>query len=148
VTHDQTEAMSLADRIAVMHGGQIVQVAPPQEVYRRPATEFVGSFIGSPPMNFLRSADAQRALGLRRPESACTLGIRPEDLQLADEGLALEARVVEMLGASLQITTRVGGELLRLSLGLERPVQAGERLAVRARPGCERWYDSQGRLLA
>jgi len=147
VTHDQTEAMSLGDRIAVMHGGEIVQYAPPPEVYRQPATEFVGGFIGNPPMNFLKSAEAQRALGVTPPSSASTLGIRPEDLDLASSGLSFDAKVVEMLGASQQITTRVGDEVLRVSLGIDPPVRAGERVSVRARPGCARWYDAQGRLL-
>jgi multiple sugar transport system ATP-binding protein len=147
VTHDQTEAMSLGDRIAVMHGGEIVQYAPPPEVYRQPATEFVGGFIGNPPMNFLKAADAQRSLGVTPPAGAQTLGIRPEDLDLASEGLSLDAKVVEMLGASQQITTRVGDELVRISLGIEPAVRAGERLTVRARAGCARWYDAQGKLL-
>ncbi len=147
VTHDQTEAMSLADRIAVMHGGEIVQHASPQQVYREPATEFVGGFIGNPPMNFLKAAGAQRALGVVPPPRAITLGIRPEDLDLGREGLRIEARVVEMLGASQQITTRVGDELLRVSLGIEPPVRVGESLTVRVRPGCERWYDAQGSLI-
>jgi multiple sugar transport system ATP-binding protein len=147
VTHDQTEAMSLGDRIAVMYGGEIVQYAPPPEVYRQPATEFVGGFIGNPPMNFLKAADAQRALGVTPPAGAATLGIRPEDLDLANDGLAFDAKVVEMLGASQQVTTRVGDELMRVSLGIEPPVRAGQRLAVRARSGCARWYDSNGRLL-
>jgi multiple sugar transport system ATP-binding protein len=147
VTHDQTEAMSLGDRIAVMHGGEIVQYAPPPEVYRQPATEFVGGFIGNPPMNFLKTADAQRALGVTPPAGAQTLGIRPEDLDLASEGLSFDAKVVEMLGASQQVTTRVGDELLRVSLGIEPAVRAGERVTVRARAGCARWYDAQGKLL-
>jgi multiple sugar transport system ATP-binding protein len=147
VTHDQTEAMSLGDRIAVMYGGEIVQYAPPPEVYRQPATEFVGGFIGNPPMNFVKAADAQRALGVSAPSGAATLGIRPEDLDLAGEGLSFDAKVVEMLGASQQVTTRVGDELLRVSLGIEPPVRAGERLTVRARTGCARWYDAQGKLL-
>ncbi len=152
VTHDQTEAMSLGDRIAVMHAGEIVQYAAPAQVYREPATEFVGSFIGNPPMNFLKSVDAHRALGLHAPAGAVTLGIRPEDLDLAGDdrgpGLGFDAKVVEMLGASQQITTRVGDELMRVSLGIDPPVRAGERLSVRARAGCARWYDGQGRLLA
>jgi multiple sugar transport system ATP-binding protein len=147
VTHDQTEAMSLGDRIAVMYGGEIVQYAPPPEVYRQPATEFVGGFIGNPPMNFLKAADAQRALGVQPPAGASTLGIRPEDLDLASDGLAFDAKVVEMLGASQQVTTRVGDELMRVSLGIDPPVRAGQRLSVRARAGCERWYDAQGKLL-
>jgi multiple sugar transport system ATP-binding protein len=147
VTHDQTEAMSLGDRIAVMHGGEIVQYAPPPEVYRQPATEFVGGFIGNPPMNFLKATEAQRALGVTPPVGAQTLGIRPEDLDLASEGLSFDAKVVEMLGASQQVTTRVGNELIRISLGIEPAVRAGERLTVRARAGCARWYDAQGKLL-
>jgi len=147
VTHDQTEAMSLADRIAIMYGGEIVQYAPPKQVYREPATEFVGGFIGSPPMNFLKSADAHSALGVTAPQGAHTLGIRPEDLDLAANGLAIDAKVVEMLGASQQITARVGNELLRISLGIEPAVHAGQRLTLRARPGCARWYDAHGRLL-
>jgi multiple sugar transport system ATP-binding protein len=147
VTHDQTEAMSLGDRIAVMYGGEIVQYAPPPEVYRQPATEFVGGFIGNPPMNFLKAADAQRALGVTPPMGAHTLGIRPEDLDLAGNGLSFDAKVVEMLGASQQVTTRVGDELLRVSLGIDPAVHAGQRLTVRARAGCERWYGSDGKLL-
>jgi len=147
VTHDQTEAMSLGDRIAVMYGGEIVQYAPPPEVYRQPATEFVGGFIGNPPMNFLKATDAQRALGVQPPAGAATLGIRPEDLDLASDGLAFDAKVVEMLGASQQVTTRVGDELMRVSLGIDPPVRAGQRLSVRARAGCARWYDANGRLL-
>jgi multiple sugar transport system ATP-binding protein len=138
--------------IAVMHAGEIVQYAAPAQVYREPATEFVGSFIGNPPMNFLKSVDAHRALGLHAPAGAVTLGIRPEDLDLAGDdrgpGLGFDAKVVEMLGASQQITTRVGDELMRVSLGIDPPVRAGERLSVRARAGCARWYDGQGRLLA
>ena len=89
VTHDQTEAMALADRIAVLHGGRIEQIGSPSAIYHSPATRFVGSFVGSPPMNFLR-ADAGRLMG-----------IRPEDIDLVDAGAGLPFRVsvVEPLGA-------------------------------------------------
>ena len=147
VTHDQTEAMSLADRIAVMYGGEIVQYAAPHEVYREPATGFVGGFIGNPPMNFLSATEAHRALGVAAPPGAATLGIRPEDLDLAAEGLSIVAKVVEMLGASQQVTARVGDQLLRVSLGIDPPVHAGQRLTLRARAGCARWYGADGKLL-
>jgi multiple sugar transport system ATP-binding protein len=146
VTHDQTEAMSLADRIAVMHGGEIVQYAAPHEVYRQPATRFVGGFIGNPPMNFLDASQAHRALGVSAPSGATTLGIRPEDLDLASDGLTIDAKVVEMLGASQQVTARVGDELLRVSLGIDPTIHAGDHLTLRARAGCARWYGADGKL--
>jgi multiple sugar transport system ATP-binding protein len=146
VTHDQTEALGMADRIAVMHGGHIVQYDVPQAVYQMPATRFVGSFIGNPPMNFLSDPAAQAALGCT-PRAGLTLGIRPEDLHLVSEsGLPLQARVVEMLGASQQVSARVGDELLRVSLPAQPAIAAGQGLRLHAAPGAARWYDIEGNL--
>jgi multiple sugar transport system ATP-binding protein len=148
VTHDQTEAMSLGDRIAVMHGGEIVQYDAPPMVYVQPATTFVGGFIGNPPMNFIASAATQAALGLVAPPNAATLGIRPEDLDLVHEGgLALQAKVVEMLGASQQVNSRVEGELMRLSTNATPTISPDQTVHVVARPGKARWYDSAGQLM-
>lgn len=149
VTHDQTEAMSLADRIAVMHGGEIVQYAAPAEVYDQPASLFVGGFIGNPPMNFVTDAQVQSALGCVPPAPGLTLGIRPEALELVPfGGLVLDARVVEMLGASQQINALVAGSLLRVSTAAHPTVHAGQSVRVTARPGSARWYDTQRRLVA
>ncbi|MCW5220004.1 ABC transporter ATP-binding protein [Verminephrobacter aporrectodeae] len=149
VTHDQTEAMSLADRIAVMHGGEIVQYDAPSTVYVRPATTFVGGFIGNPPMNFLSSVASHAALGVRAPHGATVLGIRPEDLDLVEQGgLEVSAKVVEMLGASQQVNARVNDELLRISTSALPAIAAQQRVRVRARPGAARWYDAEGRLAA
>jgi multiple sugar transport system ATP-binding protein len=149
VTHDQTEAMSLADRIAVMHGGEIVQYAQPAEVYDQPANQFVGGFIGNPPMNFVTDVQVQSALGCVPPAPGLTLGIRPEALELVPfGGLVLDARVVEMLGASQQINTSVAGSLLRVSTAAHPTVHAGQAVRVGARPGSARWYDAQSRLVA
>ena len=146
VTHDQTEAMSMADRIAVMHGGRIVQYDVPAAVYQQPATRFVGSFIGNPPMNFIADPATQAALGCT-PRPGHVLGVRPEDLQLvAQDGLTLQARVVELLGASQQVSTRVGDELIRISLPAQPTVAPGQALHVRAAPGSARWYDPEGTL--
>lgn len=148
VTHDQTEAMSLADRIAVMHGGEIVQYDTPPKVYTDPASSFVGGFIGNPPMNFISSADAHDALGLRAPNSqAKTLGIRPEDLELSTDGLELNAKVVEMLGASQQVNSRLGEELIRVSVAANPTIIAGSSIRVRARAAQARWYDARGKLV-
>jgi len=149
VTHDQTEAMSLADRIAVMHGGEIVQYAQPAEVYDQPASQFVGGFIGNPPMNFVTDVQVQSALGCVPPAPGLTLGIRPEALELVPfGGLVLDARVVEMLGASQQINASVAGSLLRVSTAAHPTVHAGQSVRVSARPGTARWYDTRNRLVA
>ncbi|WP_217353302.1 ABC transporter ATP-binding protein [Ruegeria atlantica] len=95
VTHDQVEAMSMADRISVMHQGKIVQAAAPIEVYRGPTAEFVASFIGNPPMNFLpaESSGSGRwtvaGQSLEGPASGKNLkwAVRPEDLRVSDQGL-------------------------------------------------------------
>ena len=146
VTHDQTEAMSLGDRIAVMHGGEIAQYDVPAAVYNQPANQFVGSFIGNPPMNFITDPAVQAQLGCTPPHEGLTLGVRPESLALADTGLGVDAKVVEMLGASQQINTRVGDQVMRISLSAEPVIAAGARLHLQAKPGAARWYDKQGRL--
>jgi sn-glycerol 3-phosphate transport system ATP-binding protein len=91
VTHDQVEAMTLAQRMIVMNAGVMEQFGTPLEVYTRPATTFVASFIGSPPMNLLKDApDAQ---------AGTIVGIRPEHLDITPSGWALRVEAVEMLGA-------------------------------------------------
>jgi len=91
VTHDQVEAMTLAQRMIVMNAGVMEQFGTPEEVYNRPATTFVASFMGSPPMNLLKNApDAHPGI---------IVGVRPEHLDIAPTGWALQVEAVEMLGA-------------------------------------------------
>jgi len=150
VTHDQVEAMSLADRIAVMHEGRIVQAAPATEVYGRPATRFGGSFIGTPPMNFLpagREKGSAVVAGLRMPAPASNaeglqFGIRPEDLQPGAEGLNGSVRVVEPLGPHQLVTLDVGGHLFRAVLDNELSVSPGQNMTLAPRPDRVRWFDS------
>jgi sn-glycerol 3-phosphate transport system ATP-binding protein len=91
VTHDQVEAMTLAQRMIVMNAGVMEQFGTPEEVYTRPATTFVASFIGSPPMNLLKNAPDARA--------GTITGVRPEHLDITPTGWALTVDAVEMLGA-------------------------------------------------
>jgi multiple sugar transport system ATP-binding protein len=151
VTHDQVEAMSLGDRIAVMHQGRIVQAARPIDVYRDPATRFVGGFIGSPPMNFLpamrenghwRVAD-QPFPGPGAERGDLEFGIRPEDLAPAETGLAGEVKVVEPLGAHQLVTMDVGGHVFRAVLESDYRVLPGERLALAPKPDRIRWFDPE-----
>ena len=131
VTHDQTEAMALADRIAVLHGGRIVQIGTPGEIYHTPATRFVGGFVGAPPMNFLRLPGEDRLLG-----------IRPEEIDIVSEGIAFRVAVVEPLGAQTLLTGSVEGQMVRIALVGEYAILAGTRLHIRPRPDRIRWMDA------
>ena len=134
VTHDQEEAMSLADQVVVMEGGQIRQAAPPAQVYQRPADLFVAHFIGSPGMNFIDgqveanrfiAGQIQVDLGRAVGDGSVRLGIRPEHIRLDGAG-NIEARVVldEFLGAVRNI--HLDSELGRLIVSSEE----AEELAV------------------
>ena len=119
VTHDQTEAMTMGDRVAVLKAGKLMQVDTPANLYDRPANEFVAGFIGSPAMNLVRSApdaDGVLSLGTTRVQltpaqrealsgTEVTVGIRPEDLSLAPEGegIPVTVQAVEELGADAYI---------------------------------------------
>ena len=107
VTHDQVEAMTLAQRMIVMNGGHMEQFGTPEEVYNRPASTFVASFIGSPPMNLLQHAPGTPAGQI--------LGIRPEHLDItASGGWTLTVDTVELLGAERLVHARLGDETLTL----------------------------------
>ncbi|WP_170391516.1 ABC transporter ATP-binding protein [Ruegeria arenilitoris] len=154
VTHDQVEAMSMADRISVMHQGKIVQAASPIEVYRNPAAEFVAGFIGNPPMNFLPatpSGDGKWTVAgqiLDGPSRTTPLhfAIRPEDLRPADTGLAATVKVVEPLGAHLLVTCSVDGALFRAVLDSDLTVRRGDTLTLAPQPDRVRWFDPETTL--
>src|SRR5580700_7125288 len=131
VTHDQTEAMGLADRIAVLYAGRIEQIDAPAEVYALPATTFVGGFVGSPPTNFLTLPVTNRqvqlgALSLASPAGSTgriVLGVRPEDLQptAAAEGFPFVVRVAEPLGSHIMLTGESAGQRVRVIVPPEHP---------------------------
>ncbi len=123
VTHDQIEAMTMADRIVVMHDGIIEQIGTPLELFDRPGNLFVAQFIGSPAMNVFAGTvrgGAVEALGVRWPlppgvgseGQAVHYGIRPTDLPLAGGGIAATVEVVEPTGAETELLVNVGGEKL------------------------------------
>ncbi|MDQ3812177.1 MAG: ABC transporter ATP-binding protein [Chloroflexota bacterium] len=158
VTHDQVEALSLGDRIAVMREGQIVQVAEPMVVYDRPATEFVGSFIGNPPMNFLRgvarsdNGAARVDIGgqsLAAPAVVAStdnvlVGIRAENIIASASGpngaaLRAETMVVEPLGSHLLVTATVEGQVLKVVTRTDFPARAGETIWLTPEQDKVRW---------
>jgi sn-glycerol 3-phosphate transport system ATP-binding protein len=117
VTHDQVEAMTMADKIALLTAGHVEQFAPPEELYARPATVFAAGFIGTPPMNLLpldnadvlRWAHANLAGSLPQGVlDGLIVGVRPEKISLADAGLAADVLSLEYLGADSLIACRIG----------------------------------------
>lgn len=155
VTHDQVEAMSLADRIAIMDQGVIVQCDTPIEIYRNPATTFVAGFIGNPPMNFLPAKAVQNGIfevaGMRVAgpvdHSELTLGVRPEDLHLATGGLQLQADVIEPLGAHTLVTAVQPQGILRAALPSETALRPKQTLCLLPDLSRIRWYDAAGRIV-
>ena len=151
VTHDQTEAMALADRIAILHAGRIQQIGPPTEVYTFPATIFVGGFVGSPPMNFLTLPveDGCVRLGtltLTPPAESgnqVVLGVRPEDLEptVAAGGFPFTVRVTEPLGPHIMLTGETVGQQMRVVVPPETPVPVGATIQLRPRNDRIVWMD-------
>jgi sn-glycerol 3-phosphate transport system ATP-binding protein len=135
VTHDQVEAMTLAQRIIVMNAGVMDQFGTPEEVYHRPATTFVASFIGSPPMNLLKHAP-----GVTEGQ---ILGIRPEHLVLDAAGWTVQVEQVELLGAERLIYGRVGEEQLIMRLDEGKPApEVGATVHMAASPERLHWFDA------
>ncbi len=139
VTHDQVEAMTMGDRMAVLNQGRVIQVGKPHEVYNNPRDTFVASFVGSPAINLLAGhlstnsavlADNGFELpfaGASAGEGAYTFGIRPEDVQVAS-GAPVEARIhdVENHGIEKIVTLRVGSTLLRAAVPARVDVKVEE----------------------
>lgn len=170
VTHDQVEALSLGDRIAVMKQGEILQVDSPLTVYDRPAAHFVGSFIGNPPMNFLpaQATDGGAALIVEGatlalpPETAAVLqragvhdvwlGIRAENIEpsAAPAPAALPGRVLvaEPLGSHTLLTVRVGNALVKVNARADAPFRADQELWLKLQADKMRLLDkATGRAL-
>jgi multiple sugar transport system ATP-binding protein len=138
VTHDQIEAMTMADRIAVMNEGRIEQLGEPLELYDRPANLFVAQFIGSPAMNIfdgvVRSGSVE-ALGVRWPANGGAVegqrvryGIRPEHLEPGSAGIPAQVVVVEPMGAETEIVARVGEVPLTVMMRGRSRAGPGERI--------------------
>ena len=165
VTHDQVEAMSMGDRVAVMRTGRLVQVADPLTIYDGPVDRFVGGFIGNPPMNFL-SAVIERRDGaavavlpdigelalvtdadLRDHAGPVLLGIRAENIELRPDvsNAALRARVlvVEPLGSHNLVTLQIGDEQLKAATRPDERLERDQEVAVVIDAARIRWLDAE-----
>jgi multiple sugar transport system ATP-binding protein len=139
VTHDQIEAMTLADRVVVMKKGRIQQVGTPTEIYDRPATTFVAGFIGNPAMNLMDGridggtflADNVRIPGLPAPDGPATLGFRAEDARVAAQGeISAPVYTMELLGDATMVTVRAGGALVSVKADKAFRAAIGDPVAI------------------
>ncbi|MGL4242092.1 MAG: ABC transporter ATP-binding protein, partial [Beijerinckiaceae bacterium] len=153
VTHDQVEAMGLADRVAVMQEGRIIQYEKPMSIYQQPASTFVAGFIGNPPMNLMKAArrpDGKVSLGnwgFEAPGGGdILLGVRAEELDIVQPGAAIDAtvKVVEPLGPSQLVTVDVDGQMARVEAPNAARLSMGQKIALQPKPGALRWFNPDG----
>ena len=166
VTHDQVEAMTLADRIAILDRGEIHQLGTAEELYQRPASRFVAGFVGSPQMNFIEAkldragngraavklrngalVEAAVKVGVHSAGDAVTLGIRPEHLARVEQGgLAATVALIEWLG-NMQfayVTTEVSDEPLIMQLPAGQKLDEGQSITIGAKPEDCHLFDNDG----
>jgi multiple sugar transport system ATP-binding protein len=150
VTHDQIEAMTMADRIVVMNGGRVEQIGSPLELYDDPANLFVAGFIGSPAMNILpgraKGGTVRLAGGIEIPARHSVaagrevlLGVRPEHFAVAPDGVPAEVVIVEPTGADTQIFCKLAGSDVTAMVRERHAFQPGE--AVRLKPQLTYLFD-------
>ncbi|MEQ8355805.1 MAG: ABC transporter ATP-binding protein [Kiloniellaceae bacterium] len=150
VTHDQLEAMTLADRIGVLSEGRLVQVDDPREIYERPDSIYAAQRLGSPSINLL----APGTLGVQHgPSGTRTLGVRPEDVVLNGAGVPASVLTLEHLGvesiALLQVPGANGAaQQVHALLGCQRGIAEGDSVSASVRPGAVLYFDDAGRRIA
>jgi multiple sugar transport system ATP-binding protein len=162
VTHDQIEAMTMADKIVVMQAGRIEQTGAPLELYDRPRNLFVAQFIGAPSMNLIEGVVrseggtlAVEARGARLPLDATaglsdgrrvTCGVRPEDLEIAAEGAPATVSVIEPTGPETMVIARLGDREVTAALRDRLPLKPGDAIRLRPRPDKIHLFDPDSGL--
>jgi multiple sugar transport system ATP-binding protein len=157
VTHDQIEAMTMADKIVVMHDGLVEQIGAPLELYDRPVNLFVAGFIGSPAMNTLKGTvrangrlEFEGPGGIRLPLSvvpqgsdgrSAIYGVRPEHFMLGDDGADAEVQVVEPTGAELQVVAKMGGEDIIAVFRERHQFKPGDKIRLKPDPRLVHLFD-------
>jgi multiple sugar transport system ATP-binding protein len=155
VTHDQIEAMTMADKIVVMHDGRVEQIGTPLELYDRPDNIFVAGFIGSPAMNFVRgkanggsfAADSGIHLPLpvragSAPGQPAVYGVRPEHFALADDGAEAEVRVIEPTGSEIMVAARLGDADVIAVFRERHKFKPGDKIRLKPNPELAHLFDA------
>jgi len=157
VTHDQIEAMTMADKIVVMHDGRVEQIGAPLELYDRPDNLFVAGFIGSPAMNMIKgrirvngTASFEGPSGVKfslatagggndgRP---AVYGVRPEHFSLSEDGAEAEVQVIEPTGSELQVVAKLGGEDIIAVFRERHQFKPGEKIRLKPDPRLVHLFD-------
>jgi len=157
VTHDQIEAMTMADKIVVMHDGLVEQIGAPLELYDKPKNLFVAGFIGSPAMNFLKGAvrlngkmEFEVPSGARLPLAAvpagsdgraAIYGVRPEHFVIADDGAEAAIQVIEPTGAEIQVVAKLGGEEIIAVFRERHQFKPGDKIRLKPDPKLVHLFD-------
>jgi multiple sugar transport system ATP-binding protein len=167
VTHDQVEAMTMADRIVVLNAGQVAQAGPPMDLYHKPDNEFVATFIGSPKMNVVPATatrvggglhlESPIGLKLDLPDSgnsfepgAVRVGVRPENLRIAADGegnLTTEVVIVERLGVETYLTVGSPQNPIVVRTEGDLAIRPGDRISLAVDTGAVHLFDSAGRVI-
>jgi multiple sugar transport system ATP-binding protein len=158
VTHDQIEAMTMADKIVVMHDGTVEQIGAPLELYDHPNNLFVAGFIGSPAMNFLKGtvrangrAEFEGPAGVRLPLASVAMnsdgrpaiyGVRPEHFMVGDDGAEVEIQVVEPTGSEIQVAARLGGEEITAVFRERHQFKPGDKIRLKPDPALVHLFDA------
>ncbi|MBZ9657167.1 ABC transporter ATP-binding protein [Phyllobacterium lublinensis] len=154
VTHDQIEAMTMADKIVVMKDGLVEQIGTPLDLYDYPANLFVAGFIGSPAMNFIKGKVDNGAFvtpdGIKLPLSAAlgstaeaTYGIRPEHIRIADQGIPVKVDVVEPTGSEIMVVGKIGGQEISCLFRERLSIRPGETIRVGIDAHVSHLFDTQ-----
>ena len=167
VTHDQVEALSMGDQVAIMRAGRLIQVGDPLEIYDAPADRFVGGFIGNPPMNLLEATTDQRngrlvanvegagqfalddapTVPAERVGQPILLGIRAEHIEVvasnANGAIRADVVVVEPLGSHNLVTLLAGGQTVKATTRPDAVIERGAEVGLRIDPGRVRWLDPE-----
>ncbi len=151
VTHDQIEAMTMADKIVVMHGGQVEQIGAPLELYDHPANLFVAGFIGSPAMNLLRGQLGPEGFAVggatlplppgRHAAAAAVYGIRPEHWRVDPDGIPATVTLVEPTGSETQVMARIGDTAILCAFRERIAARPGEVIPLMPDAGCVHLFD-------
>ena len=157
VTHDQIEAMTMADKIVVMHDGLVEQIGAPLELYDRPNNMFVAGFIGSPAMNMIKgrirnngraSFEGPPGISFSLPASGkasdgqpAVYGVRPEHFALADDGAEAEVQVIEPTGSELQVVAKLGGEEIIAVFRERHQFKPGDKIRLKPDPRLVHLFD-------